>query len=127
MPIIQKDTYAELCLKSNIRTLRAALASGPIAADMYEWCISADEWTAQVELALSVMLTTMTPEQFENALVKLKLTKTAAARVLGVSRETIHKYAKSGPPGHMALLLRMLLDMPEEGRSRYIPQLRRPT
>ena len=119
MPTIQKDTYAELCLKSTISRLRDALTSDPLAADMYEWGLTAKEWRAQVELALSVKLTTMTPEQFRNALKALRLSYVQASKLLGVSRKTVYNHARYGASGPAVLALRLMMEV--EDTSRWIP------
>ena len=109
MTTIQKDTYTYT----------------------HEWGLNADEWRDQTERALSVKLTTMTPEQYRAALDRLSLSQVEAARVMGVSRNTAHNYARSGPPGPVALLLRMLMHAVErEGgldAGLWIPSRLRPT
>lgn len=54
MTFIAENTFAAACFNQNsVQELKAALSNGPDASDMREWGLTADEWTAQVHLALN--------------------------------------------------------------------------
>lgn len=55
-------------------------------------------------------MTSMTNKQYRSALVQLKLSQRAAARLLGTSEVTSRRWAKSGVSGTAAILLKLLLD-----------------
>ena len=57
MTHIAENTFAAACYDQNsAQELEAALVSGPDANDMREWNLTADEWTAQIKLALAAKL-----------------------------------------------------------------------
>jgi len=53
MTHITENTFAAACYDQNsVEELQAVLANGPDANDMREWNLTADEWTAQIKLAI---------------------------------------------------------------------------
>lgn len=54
---IEDNTFAAACYDQNsVAELQKALADGPDQGDMDAWGIDADEWQAQIELALAAKL-----------------------------------------------------------------------
>jgi hypothetical protein len=57
MTYIHENTFAAACYGQNsVKDLEAALANGPDAGDMREWNLTAEEWIAQVKLALETKM-----------------------------------------------------------------------
>lgn len=54
---IEQGTFAEACYNDlSIKSLQAALESGPDATDCESWGITAEQWVASVEQALAAKL-----------------------------------------------------------------------
>jgi len=53
MTFIAENTFAAACFDENsVEEMEAVLSNGPDATDMREWDLTAEEWTAQIKLAL---------------------------------------------------------------------------
>ncbi|WP_374534417.1 hypothetical protein [Phenylobacterium sp.] len=60
---IDDNTFAAACYDQNsVAELERALIDGPDQYDMNEWGLSADEWTAQINLALKAKLEDQTDQ-----------------------------------------------------------------
>jgi len=52
--MINENTFAAACYNQNsVAELREALANGADETDMRDWNLTADEWAAQIELAIA--------------------------------------------------------------------------
>ena len=53
MTFIAENTFAAACCDQNsVEELEDALRDGPDASDMRAWGLTAEDWTAQIKLAL---------------------------------------------------------------------------
>ena len=62
----------------------------------------------------------MTPDQYRAALQQLGLSQVAAGRVLGVTGRSVQSYCAKGPPPPVALAMRLLLELPEDQRKKWL-------
>lgn len=62
----------------------------------------------------------MTADEYRDALRRLGLSQVGAAPVLGVSPRTAQTYAAEGPSGPAALAVRLLLELPQAKRERWL-------
>lgn len=54
MPLIAENTFAAACYDQNtLADLEAKLSGEPDAIDMHDWNLTADEWRAQIALAIA--------------------------------------------------------------------------